>query len=276
VSRGRAFLWNEQEGHVDLGVLPGAQFSQTLALAGNGAVVVGESGQANDDWTQPHQAFRWTKETGMVGLGFLPGLVRKSNARAVTFDGDLVLGSSGNLQPLNNGATKGFVWDSLHGMRDLEHVIRTEHGLTNLPRNSLEWPRGISDDRKTIVGWTRNVSQGNITRFTAWAIFLDKPLVSFGIPGDFNDDSTVAAADYVVWRNGLGTTYAQTDYDLWRGNFGASAAAGAAAAVQTLSAKQVPEPPAIVLVLLACNGLLWRSRDHARRIRPGRNAELAP
>jgi hypothetical protein len=88
------------------------------------------------------------------------------------------------------------------------------------------------------------------------------------VPGDFNGDSLVDAADYVVWRNGLGTTYTQADYDVWRANFGASAA-GAAAAAQALSAQQVPEPTAIVSVLLACAGFLWRSRDHARRIRPG-------
>ena len=34
----------------------------------------------------------------------------------------------------------------------------------------------------------------------------------YTIAGDFNTDGTVDAADYVVWRNGLGTTYAQNDY----------------------------------------------------------------
>ena len=38
--------------------------------------------------------------------------------------------------------------------------------------------------------------------------------------GDYNRDGTVDAADYVVWRSGLGTTYTQADYDVWRANFG--------------------------------------------------------
>ena len=38
--------------------------------------------------------------------------------------------------------------------------------------------------------------------------------------GDFNNDGSVDAADYVVWRNGLGTIYTQSDYDTWRANFG--------------------------------------------------------
>src|ERR1700742_3841341 len=33
------------------------------------------------------------------------------------------------------------------------------------------------------------------------------------LPGDFNDDGHVDAADYLVWRGGLGTTFTQSDYD---------------------------------------------------------------
>ena len=40
------------------------------------------------------------------------------------------------------------------------------------------------------------------------------------LAGDYNQNGTVDAADYVVWRNGLGTTYTQDHYDIWRANFG--------------------------------------------------------
>ena len=52
------------------------------------------------------------------------------------------------------------------------------------------------------------------------------------LPGDFNGDGTVDAADYVVWRkyngtnhvlpndNGLGTPIRLSHYTLWRNNFG--------------------------------------------------------
>ena len=40
--------------------------------------------------------------------------------------------------------------------------------------------------------------------------------------GDYNGDGMVDAADYVVWRNGLGTVYAQEDYNNWRAHFGQS------------------------------------------------------
>lgn len=38
--------------------------------------------------------------------------------------------------------------------------------------------------------------------------------------GDFNHDGFVDAADYVLWRNGLGTSFTPEDYGVWRNNFG--------------------------------------------------------
>jgi hypothetical protein len=81
-------------------------------------------------------------------------------------------------------------------------------------------------------------------------------------PGDYNGDGTVDAADYTVWRNTLGSAddlradgngdlvIDSGDYDMWRAAFGATYdfaldAAGAATAT-------VPEPAAILLLLLGC------------------------
>lgn len=76
-----------------------------------------------------------------------------------------------------------------------------------------------------------------------------------GIAGDYNNNGTVDAADYVLWRNGgplqnetvtIGSTTPE-DYDAWRGNFGAHAGGGAGAAL----AGSVPEPTSIYLLVLA-------------------------
>ena len=77
-----------------------------------------------------------------------------------------------------------------------------------------------------------------------------------GLPGDFNDDGIVDAADYAVWRDNLGgdssslngngaggATVTSADYDLWRLSFGD----GSSAALGTV-ATAVPEPAAIVLL----------------------------
>ena len=42
-------------------------------------------------------------------------------------------------------------------------------------------------------------------------------IVVAGLAGDFNQNGVVDAADYVVWRNYLGTIYTQADYGIWRG-----------------------------------------------------------
>jgi hypothetical protein len=88
--------------------------------------------------------------------------------------------------------------------------------------------------------------------------------LSASIAGDFNQDGTVDAADYVVWRNGLGTTYTQADYDVWRANFGAGSAGIAAgggagvASTEPLSVA-VPEPATLVITVLALLSLpRWR------------------
>jgi autotransporter-associated beta strand protein len=82
--------------------------------------------------------------------------------------------------------------------------------------------------------------------------------LSVGIPGDFNHDATVDAADYAVWLKSDGTS---TGYDLWRSNFGRQVGTGAGAGLG--NSANIPEP---ATVLMAACGLLSfaalrRSRD---------------
>ena len=63
-------------------------------------------------------------------------------------------------------------------------------------------------------------------------------------PGDFNHDGVVNAADYTVWRNGLGATYSVDDYDLWKSHFGA----GGGSAGASPSQAAVPEPCTVCLL----------------------------
>jgi hypothetical protein len=72
--------------------------------------------------------------------------------------------------------------------------------------------------------------------------------------GDYNDNGTVDAADYVLWRDNVGTSVVlpndplggpigQAHYNQWRANFGATAGSGSA-----VLAAGVPEPTSIVLL----------------------------
>jgi T5SS/PEP-CTERM-associated repeat protein len=67
------------------------------------------------------------------------------------------------------------------------------------------------------------------------------------IPGDFNADGAVDAADYVVWRKTGGMP---GDYDTWRANFGRTAASGATGS----AGAAVPEPGTFLLLFLALVG----------------------
>ena len=49
---------------------------------------------------------------------------------------------------------------------------------------------------------------------------IENPPSEPALAGDYNEDGIVDAADYVVWRKGLGTIYIQAQYDVWRANFG--------------------------------------------------------
>lgn len=86
-----------------------------------------------------------------------------------------------------------------------------------------------------------------------------------GLPGDFNMNGTVDAADYTVWRDKLGTNdplsndgglpgpVGTAHYDLWKLNFGAASSAGAASAV--------PEPSPVWMLAsahFAIFGYRWR------------------
>jgi hypothetical protein len=108
----------------------------------------------------------------------------------------------------------------------------------------------------------------NTTGIDAGAAYLFN--VPAAIPGDFNLDGQVDAADFVVWRNAAGETGSgiagdgngdgtvnDADYQLWRANFGLTAPAGPAA----LQGAAVPEPATIMLLKFAIALLIPRRQS---------------
>lgn len=79
-----------------------------------------------------------------------------------------------------------------------------------------------------------------------WSSYSTPTYFFTALPGDFNHDNAVNAADYLVWRKGMGTTYSQSDYNTWRQNFGTSTAGGT-----SLVSAEVPEPAGLMLMALA-------------------------
>ena len=90
----------------DLGVLPGADYSQAKDI-NNKAQVVGESGRIYSGGLPAH-AFLWTQAGGMVDLGTLPGAT-DSHAYGINDRGQVV-GESGG---------RPFLWSQATGMTEL-------------------------------------------------------------------------------------------------------------------------------------------------------------
>jgi uncharacterized protein YjbI with pentapeptide repeats len=81
------------------------------------------------------------------------------------------------------------------------------------------------------------------------------------LAGDFNGNGVVDAADYTVWRDGLGSTYTPADYAVWKAHFGESLGSGSAGAAPSHAA--APEPATFVLIVVPMLGLsVCRWRRH--------------
>jgi len=128
---------------------------------------------------------------------------------------------------------------------------RTTHGqwadATGLPSGQY-WLEVIADPYNRIQ---ESNETNNTTRILV-NLTIPEPLI---LPGDYNQDGAVNAADYTVWRNRLGTTVARgtaadgngdgritaDDYPVWKLQYGETEEGSGA------SSNQVPEPTAATL-----------------------------
>jgi hypothetical protein len=118
----------------------------------------------------------------------------------------------------------------------------------------------LSDASAFSSGGASNVYLDNL-------LVINNDLPPGGLDGDYNENGTVDATDYVVWRDNVGSNnmlpndsiggmIGPAHYEQWRANFGA--ALGAASV-----AHGVPEPMSLVLLV---GGLTWAI--YFQRFRP--------
>ena len=156
------------------------------------------------------------------------------------------------------------------------------------PAKALSWKSRPASSARSAT-WASSTDTGNsdgrasafnnLGQLVFWARFTNgtqgvfvSSLVAH-LPGDFNNDGTVDAADYVVWRKNDGT---QTGYDAWRANFGRTLFAGSGSALLPPPSRCRPPCPSRPASLLAAARALHSAILRRRRTsRTGATAGLS-
>jgi probable HAF family extracellular repeat protein len=229
-----AFLWKPATPNGTSGTM-----HDLLTLGGNESFggSINASGQlagfSNPTGSAAFHAYLWTPTISngtsgtMLDLSTLGGL--NSYSYNVGTTGQVVGASEVNV---NSTLTHAFLYSSSTGIIDLNTRIDPLSG----------W---ILSDAAAINDAGQITGQGLIGG--QYHAYLLTPVQ---LPGDFNDDGRVDAADYIVWRKGLGTTYTPSEYNLWRTHFRQTAGSGTGASASAA----VPEPETWVMLMFAAAG----------------------
>ncbi len=196
--------------------------------------------------------------------------IKNDSNLTLHFDGYSIVSSTGDLS--------GTGWTGLGGDWDQTPASSGTLSETNLLGETVLGPGAeLSIGDISTTGFTTDAAQEGLSL----QFILSEGLEGGGAPeGDYNGDGVVDAADYTVWRDGLGTTYVEADYDVWKTNYGATGSAGPPETEYRLGAVVfdtslsgsgtlvgVPEPGAGLLLLTGLASMLWMRRggQHARR-----------
>ena len=219
---------------------------------------------------------------GTVSPGNSPGTLQVTGDYTQSADATLAIdidGFVGNgpmsdqLLVSGNAAVGGFVGGNatLDGFLDVS--LTDGFALREGQQFTILAARQLLDNGLELVGSAADYFDMFVVSGLLGRVVLQFRGGDFTLPGDYNDDGTVDAADYVVWRKTEGQTGAGLaadgdgngevdagDYALWRAYFGATAANGPAlSSAEPLSAT-VPEPATLTLIILSAFAVSLRRR----------------
>jgi hypothetical protein len=173
---------------------------------------------------------------------------------------DTLIHSYGSLTISGGTATFN---DLQFGIDEQDFVRIVNDGMLNVRQSNYSVSEALADiGANRIVGPLLSVSTTQLAGINYTSI------VSLALPGDYNLDGSVDAADYTVWRNTLGSTadfradgsgnaiVDADDYTLWKENYGSSGTGG-------VVVQAVPEPTTLTLLVVIaglCHGALLRAR----------------
>ncbi len=217
--------------------------------------------------------------------------LRNDGASAVPFVYYSITSPFGSL----NG--NAVIWKSISDNYDLSGngFIDPSFNWTKLSATSTQLTEGVFSGPGGSLAAFRSVSLGQIwspvlypsndLTFTVLQADMTPVTVTkvYAVAGDYNGNGTVDAADYVLWRDNVGSTtnlaadgnmngvIDTADYMVWRSNFGTSLPTGSGSSISggaSLSAGvSVPEPTGLLLALggsIAALSVRVRGRRAAR------------
>jgi Protein of unknown function (DUF3466) len=210
-----------------------------------------------------YRTVRWeassTVATALGNLGTDPSGITDSDAFAINNAG-IAVGYAADYD--GSGTLLGeraVYWDLDGTVMDLNTLIDPASGWT------LELANAISD-----TGWIAGSGKfdpdgaGGQEAYTR-LFLLQVPALGV-LPGDYNQNGVVDAADYVLWRKNLGSGTSlpnddtpgvgPDDYTRWRTHFGQTAGNGAGSS----SNAAVPEPLTWVMLLTGMLSIFFRRR----------------
>jgi hypothetical protein len=184
--------------------------------------------------------------TSIVYAAAEDGFSSGSSPAHIKMSGTIIFGTSAVIEIELGGTTLGTEYDHI----EVNGHLAMGGTLQLLLINGFTPDAG---DTFNIFDWTTQSgtfahlnlpSLGSSLAWNASQLYVDGTLsvAAAGLPGDFNFDGAVNAADYVMWRKGLAGP--PTNYDLWVSNFGRTNQCGSMAACGWA----VPEPAAWFVV----------------------------
>jgi hypothetical protein len=233
------------------------QSGMSINPAGTGSLQWTDKGTSTS--TVSGAAVTWGNGNALNGNAFFERPADFSNYNRLTF-------RMSATDPLNGGGTLGvqafFQTGNYEAYRTTSGGAVGPNGEINLPIDGqfheLVFPLNNTPARELVMAFGVNL----FTHLNDLNINVD--YVRFdtvaGVPGDYNNDGSVEAGDYVLWRKGgplanevdtPGTVNA-ADYTAWRARFGNTSGSGS-----LVAGGMVPEPAgaALLLMVVAAFGL---------------------
>ena len=212
-----------------------------------------------DSPAQPITLSGWIKGVGTFNNVTFTGTFDPGFSPTVSTVGSIALSATSILNMELGGTGRGSQYDAIisSGNLSLGGTLRVSltNGFAPTAGSSFDM---LDFNPASLSGTFSSLQLPTLAGGLQWntSQLYTSGVLSVALPGDFNSDGAVDAADYVVWRKADGTP---AGYNAWRTHFGQTAGSGSS----TVTNAAVPEPSTLVMLVLAAAGVCSRRRRAA-------------